>query len=64
MHRSDRLPGDLRRRVDAIKESKADVVGLQEATGNTRKVAEALGWNYNERTQIISRFPIVDPGGR
>ena len=49
--------------VDAIKESKADVVGLQEATGNTRKVAEALGWNYNERTQVISRFPIVDPGG-
>ena len=49
--------------VDAIKQSKADVVGLQEATGNTRKVAEALGWNYNERTQVISRFPIVDPGG-
>ena len=36
---------------------------MQEATGNTRKVAEALGWNYNERTQVISRFPIVDPGG-
>src|SRR6188474_2792093 len=49
--------------VDAIKQSKADVVGLQEATGNTRKVAEGLGWNYNERTQVISRFPIVDPGG-
>jgi exonuclease III len=49
--------------VDAIKQSKADVVGLQEATGNTRKVAETLGWNYNERTQVISRFPILDPGG-
>jgi len=49
--------------VDGIKASKADVVGLQEATGNTRKVAEALGWNYNERTQIVSRFPIIDPGG-
>ena len=49
--------------VDAIKQSKADIVGLQEATGNTRKVAEALGWNYNERTQVISRFPILDPGG-
>jgi endonuclease/exonuclease/phosphatase family metal-dependent hydrolase len=49
--------------VDAIEQSKADVVGLQEATGNTRKVAEALGWNYNERTQVISRFPILDPGG-
>src|SRR6188474_1812399 len=49
--------------VDAIKQSKADVVGPQEGTGNTRKIAEALGWNYNERTQVISRFPIVDPGG-
>jgi endonuclease/exonuclease/phosphatase family metal-dependent hydrolase len=49
--------------VDAIQQSQADIVGLQEATGNTRKVAEALGWNYNERTQVISRFPILDPGG-
>ncbi len=49
--------------VDGIKQSKADIVGLQEATGNTRKIAEALGWNYNERTQVISRFPILDPGG-
>lgn len=49
--------------IDAIKQSKADIVGLQEATGNTRKIAEALGWNYSERTQVISRFPIIDPGG-
>jgi hypothetical protein len=31
--------------IDAIEESKADIVGLQEATGNTRKIAEELGWN-------------------
>jgi endonuclease/exonuclease/phosphatase family metal-dependent hydrolase len=49
--------------VDAIRKSKADVVGLQEATGNTRKIAEELGWNYDERTAVISRFPIIDPGG-
>jgi endonuclease/exonuclease/phosphatase family metal-dependent hydrolase len=49
--------------IDAIEESKADIVGLQEATGNTRKIAEELGWNYNERAQVISRFPILDPGG-
>lgn len=49
--------------IDAIKQSKADIVGLQEATGNTRKIAEELGWNYSERTQVISRFPILDPGG-
>jgi endonuclease/exonuclease/phosphatase family metal-dependent hydrolase len=49
--------------IDGIKQSEADIVGLQEATGNTRKIAEGLGWNYNERTQVISRFPILDPGG-
>jgi endonuclease/exonuclease/phosphatase family metal-dependent hydrolase len=49
--------------ADAIRRAHADVVGLQEATGNTSNVAQALGWNYSERTQIISRFPIIDPGG-
>jgi hypothetical protein len=48
--------------LDAIRKSKADVVGLQEATANTRKVAEELGWHVNERTAVISRFPIIDPG--
>jgi endonuclease/exonuclease/phosphatase family metal-dependent hydrolase len=47
----------------AIRESGADVVGLQEPTGNTRAVAEELGWHFNERTHVISRFPIVDPPG-
>jgi hypothetical protein len=51
--------GDLRRRRGRVKESKADVVGWRRPA--TRKVAEALGWNYNERTQVISRFRIVDP---
>jgi endonuclease/exonuclease/phosphatase family metal-dependent hydrolase len=49
--------------VEAIEKSKADIVGLQEATGNTRRLADALGWYANERTQIISRFPLIDPPG-
>ncbi len=48
--------------VEAIRAAKADVVGLQEPTGNTRRIAEALGWqHYSERTHIISRFPLIDP---
>jgi endonuclease/exonuclease/phosphatase family metal-dependent hydrolase len=49
--------------VEAIETSKADIVGLQEATGNTRRLADALGWYANERLQIISRFPLIDPPG-
>jgi exonuclease III len=48
--------------IEAIQKSEADVVGLQEATGNTRRIAEALGWSFaNERLQIISHFPLIDP---
>jgi endonuclease/exonuclease/phosphatase family metal-dependent hydrolase len=49
--------------VATIRASGADVVGLQEAERNTRPIAEALGWNYNERTHTISRFPLIDPPG-
>jgi endonuclease/exonuclease/phosphatase family metal-dependent hydrolase len=49
--------------VDAIRRSKADVVGLQEATANTCEIADELGWHCDGRTATISRFPIVDPGG-
>ena len=30
---------------------------------NTRTIAEKLGWNYSERTSVISHYPIVDPPG-
>jgi endonuclease/exonuclease/phosphatase family metal-dependent hydrolase len=50
--------------IEAIQVSGADVVGLQEAGGNTRLIAEALGWPYaSERMKIISRFPLIDPPG-
>jgi endonuclease/exonuclease/phosphatase family metal-dependent hydrolase len=49
--------------VEAIRASNADIVGLQEATGNARHLAEVLGWYSNERMQIISRFPLIDPPG-
>ena len=49
--------------VAAIRASGADVVGLEEATMNTCLIAGKLGWNCSARTQIISRFSIVDPPG-
>lgn len=49
----------------AIRESKADVVGLQESSPKSaERMAEALGWQWAEggsgSVQILSRFPIVE----
>ena len=48
--------------VEAIQKADADVVGIQEAWGNTAKLAQALGWQYyDQRQQIISRLPLLKP---
>jgi endonuclease/exonuclease/phosphatase family metal-dependent hydrolase len=50
--------------VEAVRVAEADIVGLQEATGNAPRLAEALGWQHvSTRMQIISRFPLIDPPG-
>ena len=47
--------------LDAILASGADVVVLQEAEGNTRKIAEALDWPFaSERLAMISRLPLYE----
>ncbi|HVJ44028.1 MAG TPA: endonuclease/exonuclease/phosphatase family protein [Dongiaceae bacterium] len=48
--------------VEAIKEAGADIVGMQEADGNERAIADALGWPYvDERRMVLSRYPIFSP---
>lgn len=47
----------------AIEAADADVVGLQEPAMKTRTLAEELGWHYDERMHVISRYPLVDPPG-
>lgn len=52
---------DFGKVIEAIQAAKADVVGLQEAGGNIRRIAEALGWQHvNERLAVISRYPLID----
>ena len=53
----------IRAVVKAIRAADADVVGLQEAFGKTRKVARLLGWYASPRMHLVSRFPIVHPNG-
>jgi hypothetical protein len=56
-------PETLDQVAAAIRASGADVVGLEEGMMNTCPLAQKLGWNCSARTQIISRYPIVDPPG-
>jgi hypothetical protein len=49
--------------IAVIRNSGADVVGLEEAEHNTRAIADALGWHYLERLQVISKLPLIDPPG-
>lgn len=47
--------------VEAIRISGADIVGVQEAEGNLEELASELGWYFDERNYVISRFPVLDP---
>jgi Endonuclease/Exonuclease/phosphatase family len=55
--------GPWRQTVRAVRAAGADVVGLQEPFGRTRKLARWLGWYAAPRLHTISRFPIVEPAG-
>ena len=53
---------DFAKIVEAVKLADPDVVALEEASGNTRKLADALGWPYaSVRSQLVSKLPIIDP---
>lgn len=71
-HGGDAGKQPLDQTVEVIKQSRADIVGLQETAGNAPKgeprpdraaeLAKRLGWHYLDqggRTGIISRFKIV-----
>ncbi len=60
--KANRCPQALHRLARIIRSAGADVVGVQEAERNTRRLAELLGWYADPRAHVISRFPILDPG--
>lgn len=49
--------------VEAIRKADADIVGIQEADGNLQRLATELGWHYDLRNYVISRFPVINPSG-
>jgi endonuclease/exonuclease/phosphatase family metal-dependent hydrolase len=47
---------------EVVRSSGADIVGLQEAEGNTRRIAQSVGWPYwSDRLHVVSRYPLIDP---
>jgi hypothetical protein len=54
-------PKALHRLAHIIEVSGTDVVGVQEAEDNTRRLARLLGWYASPQAHVISRFPILDP---
>jgi len=49
--------------VEAIQKADPDIVGIQEAEGNLQQLALRLGWHYDVRNYVISRYPLIDPPG-
>jgi endonuclease/exonuclease/phosphatase family metal-dependent hydrolase len=48
--------------IDILKQSDADIIGLQEPDGQTAALAAAAGYPYVDlRRHIISRVPLFDP---
>ncbi|MEX2407168.1 MAG: endonuclease/exonuclease/phosphatase family protein, partial [Actinomycetota bacterium] len=54
---------DLDKVIEAIEAADADVVGMQEPYARLRRIALALGFHASPRMHVISRYPILEPGG-
>jgi hypothetical protein len=51
---------DLSKTIEAIRLSNADIVGLQEAEGNTQRLAQELNYPYfDSKLHVLSRFPLI-----
>jgi endonuclease/exonuclease/phosphatase family metal-dependent hydrolase len=46
----------------AIQTAGADIVGVQEPGGNLARLATELGWYHHAGQNVVSRYPLVDPG--
>lgn len=50
--------------VEGVLVADPDVVGLEEGFGNVDRLAKAVDYPYyNERLQVISKYPLIDPPG-
>ena len=55
---------DFDKIVQAVVKADADVVGINEGYAHVRKIARRAGYDYwNNRLDLISRYPFIDPPG-
>ena len=55
---------DFDKIVQAVMKADADVVGINEGYAHVRKIARQAGYDYwNNRLDLISRYPFIDPPG-
>ncbi len=55
---------DFRKVVEAIRAGRAPIVAVEEAWAEMPRLASALAWPYYDtRTQVVSRFPLVERRG-
>ena len=51
--------------ASVVRACRADLVGLQNASGGTERIAAALGWRYwDSAHHLVSRLPLLRPAGR
>ncbi len=54
---------DFGKVVDAVENAQADIVGVQEPGANLARLANELGgWYHHSGQNVVSRYPLVDPG--
>ena len=46
-----------------IEASDADIVAIEEGYGNMPAIAGSVGWHFDNRMQVMSRFPLLTPPG-
>lgn len=46
-----------------IEASGADIVAIEEGYGNMPAIAGSVGWHFDPRSQVMSRFPLLVPPG-
>ena len=55
---------DFAKIVEAVVKADADIVGINEGYAHVRKIARQAGYDYwNNRLDLISRYPFIDPPG-
>ena len=49
--------------IEAVKKAQPDILCLQEAWANTKRIAKKAGYPYWNEAYVVSRYPLLEPPG-